>query len=73
MRPRVFPAEDLSQQRQEHTDQEASMRPRVFPAEDPTKVARPRPRISCFNEAAGIPRGRRWLSDYGRKLDNMLQ
>ena len=34
------------------------MRPRVFPAEDPpvcATAARPTP---CFNEAAGIPRGR---------------
>ena len=34
------------------------MRPRVFPAEDcqASEPARSRPR--CFNEAAGIPRGR---------------
>ena len=37
----------------------ASMRPRVFPAEDgPHSVCRPTG-CGCFNEAAGIPRGRR--------------
>ena len=35
------------------------MRPRVFPAEDPRRPGWPRARRSCFNEAAGIPRGRR--------------
>ena len=35
------------------------MRPRVFPAEDTGRPTRPRWRPSYFNEAAGIPRGRR--------------
>ena len=35
------------------------MRPRVFPAEDSlVQVSQYQP-SSCFNEAAGIPRGRR--------------
>ena len=34
------------------------MRPRVFPAEDAAEVARHTGSTSCFNEAAGIPRGR---------------
>ena len=34
------------------------MRPRVFPAEDVELVIR-NTWYSCFNEAAGIPRGRR--------------
>ena len=37
----------------------ASMRPRVFPAEDAPQITAGRPRLACFNEAAGIPRGRR--------------
>ena len=61
MRPRVFPAEDSGAAHVDHRAIEgASMRPRVFPAEDPWQRRRassaPRP---CFNEAAGIPRGRR--------------
>ena len=35
------------------------MRPRVFPAEDPARAAARAPARRCFNEAAGIPRGRR--------------
>ena len=58
MRPRVFPAEDGSRTDAEERTESASMRPRVFPAEDPAKC-RPRPwQCRCFNEAAGIPRGR---------------
>ena len=41
---------------------EASMRPRVFPAEDhciPARFESSRLPCGCFNEAAGIPRGRR--------------
>ena len=34
MRPRVFPAEDATDQRQVRQKSLASMRPRVFPAED---------------------------------------
>ena len=56
MRPRVFPAEDpaavLNVQ-----DDVASMRPRVFPAEDKRRRLT-WPGRTCFNEAAGIPRGR---------------
>ena len=60
MRPRVFPAEDLLSALAISPDLPASMRPRVFPAEDDQAAS------SCiesdssrFNEAAGIPRGRR--------------
>ena len=58
MRPRVFPAEDHGGAADRADAVDASMRPRVFPAEDsgpstPSTVRRP-----CFNEAAGIPRGR---------------
>ena len=35
------------------------MRPRVFPAEDATPATFTRSRTTSFNEAAGIPRGRR--------------
>ena len=35
------------------------MRPRVFPAEDPPPLPRVPVIWSSFNEAAGIPRGRR--------------
>ena len=35
------------------------MRPRVFPAEDSPVTRAARPRWWRFNEAAGIPRGRR--------------
>ena len=34
------------------------MRPRVFPAEDSAHPCYPALRPPCFNEAAGIPRGR---------------
>ena len=37
------------------------MRPRVFPAEDLNNTTNSTYHISCFNEAAGIPRGRRKL------------
>ena len=37
----------------------ASMRPRVFPAEDGCVPVRCRSPLRGFNEAAGIPRGRR--------------
>ena len=37
----------------------ASMRPRVFPAEDEAAVDGTDVSVSGFNEAAGIPRGRR--------------
>ena len=35
------------------------MRPRVFPAEDRHRAAGEKPPLTGFNEAAGIPRGRR--------------
>ena len=35
------------------------MRPRVFPAEDPLRIGVRFPPDQRFNEAAGIPRGRR--------------
>ena len=49
------------------------MRPRVFPAEDPGARANAYRVHACFNEAAGIPRGRPdkdWIS-VSKKL--MLQ
>ena len=59
MRPRVFPAEDL-EKGLSHAwqDSTASMRPRVFPAEDTNPKSRHSSSGRCFNEAAGIPRGR---------------
>ena len=42
------------------------MRPRVFPAEDAAADARRNRQATGFNEAAGIPRGRRTLSSPGR-------
>ena len=59
MRPRVFPAEDVYYERWPARHHEASMRPRVFPAEDVGAGDGPCTTRSCFNEAAGIPRGRR--------------
>ena len=43
------------------------MRPRVFPAEDRGQTPRNTPRDNRFNEAAGIPRGRRNLVTFRRK------
>ena len=60
MRPRVFPAEDkLSRVSVRPIDRLASMRPRVFPAEDLTDALPAVREKGRFNEAAGIPRGRR--------------
>ena len=59
MRPRVFPAEDAAAQRSRVGARPASMRPRVFPAEDSWNPARASSFPHGFNEAAGIPRGRR--------------
>ena len=59
MRPRVFPAEDRCRHRTRSPGRRASMRPRVFPAEDAPGRRDRRPSSRCFNEAAGIPRGRR--------------
>ena len=58
MRPRVFPAEDVQAVQECTCYEPASMRPRVFPAEDATGIAACGIIASCFNEAAGIPRGR---------------
>ena len=59
MRPRVFPAEDFPGPVPAARPVAASMRPRVFPAEDLLRNRSIRRSIQgCFNEAAGIPRGR---------------
>ena len=59
MRPRVFPAEDPHRlDRSDAEPRKASMRPRVFPAEDLADSPHGRTLRRCFNEAAGIPRGR---------------
>ena len=58
MRPRVFPAEDAHLRWDAEHHLQASMRPRVFPAEDPENATRRLRAYPCFNEAAGIPRGR---------------
>ena len=65
MRPRVFPAEDAAWCCRPYCSDAhpASMRPRVFPAEDGARLEL---EVTCcdrrsFNEAAGIPRGRRWM------------
>ena len=60
MRPRVFPAEDAGDpERHDVWFGFASMRPRVFPAEDSRLNGAWSCCRSCFNEAAGIPRGGR--------------
>ena len=59
MRPRVFPAEDPTAARRPLRSHQASMRPRVFPAEDSPARFSIQPAHGRFNEAAGIPRGRR--------------
>ena len=60
MRPRVFPAEDEKERRLVILRiTHASMRPRVFPAEDGVTPRRIEEVADSFNEAAGIPRGRR--------------
>ena len=59
MRPRVFPAEDDVILQLQGLVNLASMRPRVFPAEDTAYAAAAGPALIGFNEAAGIPRGRR--------------
>ena len=58
MRPRVFPAEDARGPPGGRASAGASMRPRVFPAEDRPRPADTPRTARCFNEAAGIPRGR---------------
>ena len=64
MRPRVFPAEDREAVLMRLAPHVASMRPRVFPAEDKRGNVEEWPVDLRFNEAAGIPRGRR--QDGGR-------
>ena len=59
MRPRVFPAEDSVAASAGETAVSASMRPRVFPAEDLVSTSSLSAFQGSFNEAAGIPRGRR--------------
>ena len=59
MRPRVFPAEDRRRASIIASASSASMRPRVFPAEDQPGRYRIQVQRRRFNEAAGIPRGRR--------------
>ena len=59
MRPRVFPAEDGVGEAIHEAGGPASMRPRVFPAEDVADRRHPPGHPRSFNEAAGIPRGRR--------------
>ena len=58
MRPRVFPSEDIHGGRHRFPADRASMRPRVFPAEDFSTRTVVVSAARCFNEAAGIPRGR---------------
>ena len=59
MRPRVFPAEDVLPVVAVAPHPTASMRPRVFPAEDMMPATYDVDMAPRFNEAAGIPRGRR--------------
>ena len=66
MRPRVFPAEDPGGFGWRCRGRLASMRPRVFPAEDAASRRWPAAHPGRFNEAAGIPRGRRLLRDQER-------
>ena len=63
MRPRVFPAEDYEFAREHGKLFLASMRPRVFPAEDQDLSVYGTGTALGFNEAAGIPRGRRRVVD----------
>ena len=58
MRPRVFPAENTANGGHGTIRDTASMRPRVFPAENRSASVAHRCVQSCFNEAAGIPRGK---------------
>ena len=73
MRPRVFPAEDLRQSLPARRLSNASMRPRVFPAEDVTIAGDAYSVWICFNEAAGIPRGRPGSGVAAAGLPLMLQ
>ena len=67
MRPRVFPAEDGSGSAGVAALALASMRPRVFPAEDLGPGRPGQLRLPGFNEAAGIPRGRRATAEAIRR------
>ena len=49
------------------------MRPRVFPAEDADSWSSRMSAHSCFNEAAGIPRGRRGDFRKVARCSSMLQ
>ena len=49
------------------------MRPRVFPAEDGGDRVRRNHPAGGFNEAAGIPRGRRDACHGSGDVDNWLQ
>ena len=69
MRPRVFPAEDRRHPILRRTRDPASMRPRVFPAEDRPLGLVARDAVGGFNEAAGIPRGRRHSDIFDRDVD----
>ena len=62
---RVPAAEDDQMQARQLGHAGASMRPRVFPAEDDGGVVSPNCIDYSFNEAAGIPRGRRWQERWG--------
>ena len=73
MRPRVFPAEDVEVPVRTNVQSSASMRPRVFPAEDEEIEAILTRRVGCFNEAAGIPRGRPRTAGRSWMLDLRLQ
>ena len=71
MRPRVFPAEDPADLPGKLPAFHASMRPRVFPAEDSGLWNASTAASWCFNEAAGIPRGRPLLVLVGVNDDDL--
>ena len=75
MRPRVFPAEDaIHVVVRPLPPAEASMRPRVFPAEDlPDRDESANRHQWGFNEAAGIPRGRRMMAAHALRRRFGLQ
>ena len=74
MRPRVFPAEDdVKLDASVDPNYRASMMPRVFPAEDSPRRTRRTSRSRCFNEAAGIPRGRQLDCNLRKRLGLLLQ
>ena len=73
MRPRVFPAEDIQPVLYVAGSVVASMRPRVFPAEDVLRNVIDSNSAVRFNEAAGIPRGRRVSRGDARTEGHELQ